>query len=63
MQNRKRDRSFYYYLDFIECSAKKYEDDLVATRRYVYVGTDGSYRLYKEKATDKVLRVLMPQLH
>lgn len=56
----KRSRSFYDYLDLIERTAKKYEADLVATGRYTFIKTDGQYRLYKEKATGRVVRILMP---
>jgi hypothetical protein len=59
----KRDKGFYYYLDLIERTAKRYEVDLVATGRYTYVKTDGNYRLYKEKATGNVMRILIPKVH
>jgi hypothetical protein len=58
----KRDKGFYYYLDLIERTARKYEVDLVATGRYDYIKTDGNYRLYMEKATGKTIRILIPYI-
>jgi capsule polysaccharide modification protein KpsS len=58
----KRDKGFYYYWDLIERTARKYEVDLVATGRYTYIKTDGNYRLYKEKATGKTIRILIPTI-
>ena len=59
-QSKQRDHSYYYYLDIIERTARKYESDLVGSGRFTFIKTEGHYRLYKEEATGNVVRIIIP---
>ena len=48
----------YHYLDRIERTVRKYEEDLVATGRFKYVRTDSSHKIYVEIATGREVLVL-----
>jgi hypothetical protein len=60
MATRKPDKGFYYYLDLIERTARKYEADIIATGRFKYDRTEGYRKIYVELTTGKEVSVLMP---
>ena len=62
MLRKRLDKTLYSYLDMIQRVAQKFEDDLIASRRFKYLRTEGDRKIYVELATGREVPVLKPRL-
>lgn len=59
---RPTDPSFSSYFAKVEQVAQKYEEDLIASKRYKLVRTENNRRVYIEIATGREVPVIIPEL-
>jgi hypothetical protein len=50
--------TIYKYFNKIEAINQQFERDVVASKRFVYVGQDEGYKVYEELDTGHTLRIL-----
>ena len=56
------DNSYRDYFEKVERVAKRFEEDLIATKRFKYLRTENNRRIYAEIATGREVPVMIPEL-
>ncbi len=56
------DPALVRHFNSILAIAEKFEADLIASGRYKYVKTENNHKIYVEKATGRIVPVLIPML-
>lgn len=62
MACRPTDPSFSSYFAKVQRVAQRYEEDIIASKRFVYARTENNRRIYVEIATGREVPVMIPEL-